>query len=513
MFESLSDRLESVFKKFKGHGRLDENNVQEGLREVRLALLEADVNFKVVKDFVERVKDKALGQDVLRSLTPGQQVVKIVHDELVELLGGTAQELDLAGKPAGIMMVGLQGSGKTTSAAKLALFLRRELKLKPYLVPADVYRPAAIDQLQKLARQIEVPFFPSTPDMDPVDICKKAMAEAAREGANVALFDTAGRLHIDEKLMEELANIKAAVEPREILFVADAMTGQDAVNVAKSFDERLAVTGVVLTKMDGDARGGAALSIKSVTGKTVKFVGMGEKLSELERFHPERIASRILGMGDVLTLIEKAQSTIGAEEAEELGQKMKEARFDFEDFRTQMRRLKKLGSIEGLLKLIPGMGKIAKNVGGLNVPEKELKRVEAIIDSMTRQERKHPELLNAGRRARIAKGSGVGVNEVNQLIKQFEQMRQMMRQMLGGGKGGKTPGLPKVGGRGLPPGYTPPGTHAGRRPGLPGMGGMPGMPGMPGMDAMGEMPGMAAEPRKKSATKKPGSKRKKKKRR
>ena len=467
MFDSLSDRLTETFKKFKGQGRLNEKNVQEGLREVRLALLEADVNFKVVKDFVDRIKERALGQDVLTSLTPGQQVVKIVNDELIELLGGEQEGLSLTPKPAKIMMVGLQGSGKTTSSAKLSLFLRRK-KLKPYLVPADVYRPAAIDQLTTLAKQLDIPVYPSTTDMNPVDICKDAVRVAEEEGYNVLLFDTAGRLHIDETLMDELANIKSATSPNEILFVADAMTGQDAVTVAKSFDDKLDTTGVILTKMDGDARGGAALSIKSVTGKPVKFVGMGEKLSDLEVFHPDRAASRILGMGDVLTLIEKAQDTIDQDEAEKLSKKLVKSGFDLEDFRTQMRRLKKIGSLEGIMKLIPGMGQLKKQMGEMNVPEKEMNRVEAIINSMTMEERRKPKLLNTSRKNRIAKGSGVSVQEVNQLLKQFDQMNKMMKKMMGGGKKPKMPKMPKLPGMGKIPGL--------------GGGGMPSMPGMDGMD-------------------------------
>jgi signal recognition particle subunit SRP54 len=461
MFDSLSDRLESVFKKLRGHGRLDESNIQDGLREVRMALLEADVNFKVVKDFVERVKVRAMGQDVLGSLTPGQQVVKIVHDELIDLLGGESCALNLSGKPPYvIMMAGLQGSGKTTTAAKLALFLRRQ-KYSPYLVPADVYRPAAIDQLTKLGSELGVPVFPSTVDMSPVDICAAAMRDAELKGCSVILIDTAGRLHIDELLMQELVGIKEKCRPQEILFVADAMTGQDAVTVAEKFNEVLDISGVVLTKMDGDARGGAALSIKSITGKPLKFVGMGERLSELEVFHPDRIASRILGMGDVLTLIEKAQSTIDAKEAEALEKKFKKAEFDLEDFRTQMRRIKKLGSLDGIMKLIPGMGQIRKQMQDVQMPEKELSKVEAMINSMTPAERHSPKIINPSRRQRIAKGSGVTVTEVNQLLKNFEQMQKMMKKMMGG----KMPAMPQ----------------GARMPGMPGAmpGGMPGIPGMP----------------------------------
>lgn len=462
MFDSLSDRLESVFKKLRGQGRLDEKNIQDGLREVRMALLEADVNFKVVKDFVERVKERALGQDVMDSLTPGQQVIKIVHEELITLLGGESCGLEFKGKPPYIiMMAGLQGSGKTTSAAKLALYLRRQ-KYSPYLVPADVYRPAAIDQLQKLGSELGVPVYPSSVEMNPVDICVNALRDAELKGCSVVLFDTAGRLHIDELLMQELVGIKEKCSPDEILFVADAMTGQDAVTVAEKFNEVLDITGVVLTKMDGDARGGAALSIKSITGKPLKFVGMGEKLSEFEVFHPDRIASRILGMGDVLTLIEKAQATIDAKEAEALEKKFKKAEFDLEDFRTQMRRIKKLGSLEGIMKLIPGMGQVRKQLQDVQMPEKEMNKVEAMINSMTMEERHNPKVINSSRRERIAKGSGATINEVNQLLKNFEQMQKMMKKMVGG----KMPAMPQRM-PGMPPGMS----------GLPG--GMPGMPGAP----------------------------------
>jgi signal recognition particle subunit SRP54 len=500
LFDSLSDRLDGVFKKFKGQARLDEENIKQGLREVRLALLEADVNFKVVKDFVERIRERATGQDVLKSLTPGQQVVKIVHDELVELLGGESQELELRGKPASLMMVGLQGSGKTTSSGKIALWLRREKKMKPYLVPADVYRPAAIDQLHTLAKQLDIPAYPSTSEMSPVDICTDALVKAQEAGCDVVLFDTAGRLAIDEPLMQELENIKTAAQPNEILFVADAMTGQDAVNVAKTFDERLDLSGVVLTKMDGDARGGAALSIKSVTGKQVKFVGMGEKLSELEVFHPDRIASRILGMGDVLTLIEKAEKEIDEDEAKALTDKMAKAEFDFEDFRTQMRRIKKLGSLDGVMKMIPGFSKMSKQLGDMQMPEKELGKVEAIINSMTRQERRQPKLLQTSpsRRNRIARGSGHDLKAVDQLIGNFEQMRTMMSQMMGGGKKGKKGKMPQ-----LPPGMKMPPGMGGGMPGMEGLGGIPGMEGMPGME----------QPKKKGSTKKRHTRKKKKKKR
>lgn len=438
MFDSLSDRLDSVFRKLRGQGRLDESNIQEGLREVRMALLEADVNFKVVKEFIERVRERALGQNVLASLTPGQQVIKIVHEELIELLGGESYALEFKGKPPYvIMMAGLQGSGKTTSAAKLALFLRRQ-KYSPYLVPADVYRPAAIDQLQKLGSELGIPVYPSTVEMNPVDICAAALRDAELKGCSVVLLDTAGRLHIDEPLMQELVGIKEKCHPHEILFVADAMTGQDAVNVAEKFDQTLGITGVVLTKMDGDARGGAALSVKAITGKPLKFVGMGEKLSELEVFHPDRIASRILGMGDVLTLIEKAQSTIDAKEAEALEKKFRKAEFDLEDFRTQMRRIKKLGSLEGIMKLIPGMGQIRKQLQDVQMPEKELSKIESMINSMTMEERRNPKLINTSRKERIARGSGNSVADLNQLLKNFTQMQKMMKKMAGG----KMPAMP-----------------------------------------------------------------------
>ena len=494
MFESLSDRLSSVFRSFSGRGQLSEENIQEGLREVRLALLEADVNFKVVKSFVDTVREKCLGQEVLKGVSPAQQVVKIVHDELVELLGGETTGLDLRGQqPAVIMMVGLQGSGKTTSSGKIANLLRKQ-KMRPYMVPADVYRPAAIDQLTVLAKQLDLPCYPSTTDMNPVDIARRAVAEAKEQQATVVLLDTAGRLHVDETLMQELADIKAAVNPQEILFVADAMTGQDAVTVAEAFNEKLGITGVVLTKMDGDARGGAALSIKSVTGASVKFVGMGEKLSEMEVFHPDRIAGRILGMGDVLTLIEKAQTTMEADEAAEMARKMQKAKFDLEDFRTQMRRIKQMGSLDTILKLIPGMGglreKLAEASGAM--PEKEMARTEAIINSMTMAERRNPDLLNGSRRARIAKGAGTTVQQVNQLVRQFEQMRQMMKGMMGGKVpgGGRMPKMPR--GMGGMPGMG----------GMGGLGGMGGMPGMPDMGGMGGMPGLPGGGGGSSATKK-----------
>lgn len=462
MFDNLSDRLSSVFRSFGGQARLTEENIQAGLREVRLALLEADVNYKVVRDFVERVKEKCLGTPLLKGVSPAQQVIKIVNDELVELLGGETAELKLGSKrPAVIMFAGLQGSGKTTSAAKLANWLRKH-KERPYLVPADVYRPAAIDQLETLARQLDLPFFPSSTDMNPVQIAREAMEAAVREKATVVLLDTAGRLHIDEQLMTELEEIKKAVNPEEILFVADAMTGQDAVNVAEKFNDQLGLTGVILTKMDGDARGGAALSIRSVTGTPIKFVGMGEKLSEMEVFHPDRIAGRILGMGDVLTLVEKAQAEFDADEMQALERKMRKASFNLEDFRTQMRRVKKLGSLDSILKMIPGLGGLREKLAQASdvMPEKELARTEAIINSMTMEERRHPEILNGSRRQRIARGAGVTVAQVNQLVRQFEQMRKMMQGLLTG-KG--MPKMPKMPG-GMPsamPGMPPMGFPSG----------------------------------------------------
>ena len=463
MFESLTDRLSGVFRAFGGK-KLSGENIQEALREVRLALLEADVNYKVVKEFVERVREACLGQEVSKGINPAQQVVKIVHDELVVLLGGEQTTLDLRGRQPGvIMMVGLQGSGKTTSAGKIANLLRKR-QMRPYLVPADVYRPAAIEQLRTLARQIDMPCFPSSADMKPVDICRLALEDARTQQATVVLLDTAGRLHVDEILMQELTDIKDAVKPQEILFVADAMTGQDAVTVAESFNVRLGITGVVLTKMDGDARGGAALSIKTVTGAPVKYVGIGEKLSDLEVFHPDRVAGRILGMGDVLTLIEKAQTTATQAEAEELARKMQKAQFTLEDFRTQMRRVKQIGSLESILKMIPGMGALRDKLAQASPPEKELERSEAIINSMTMQERNNPDILNGSRRARIAKGSGTTVQDVNKLLRGFEQMRQMMKGMMGG----KVPGGGRMP-RGMP-GMDMPGMGISGRPGM----GMPG---------------------------------------
>jgi len=441
MFNNLSDRLNAVFKKLKGHGKLTEKNVEEGLKEVRMALLEADVHYKVVKKFISDIKKRALGQEVMASLTPGQQVVKIVNDELTELMGGRLEDLNLSGPvPVSVMLVGLQGSGKTTTAGKLAVFLRKKGK-KPYLVPADVYRPAAIDQLSKLGQQLSVPVFPSSLEMDPVQICQEARTTAHRTGCDTLLIDTAGRLHIDEALMDELSRIKDAVKPADILLVADAMTGQDAVNIAKSFNKTLDIGGVVLSKMDGDARGGAALSIKSITDKPIKFVGVGEKLSDLEPFHPDRMASRILGMGDVLTIIEKAQSVVDEKKAVELEKKLRKNEFTLEDFRDQMVQIRKMGSMSELINMIPGMGQM-KQLKNLEVDEKEFVRIEAIINSMTPLERRQHTLIKGSRRKRIAKGSGTSVQDINKLIKNYTQVMKLIKKVNKGGTRGLGLGLP-----------------------------------------------------------------------
>jgi signal recognition particle subunit SRP54 len=430
MFDSLSDKLDQVFKKLRGQGVMTEENIKDALREVRLVLLEADVNFKVVRDFVGRVKDRAIGSEVLQSLSPGQQVIKIVHDELVSLMGGGEDNsLNLAAKPpVAIMLVGLQGSGKTTSCGKLARYLKAQRR-KPLLVSADVYRPAAIEQLKSLGSQLSLEVFDSRADQNPVDICRDALRYATLSGFDTVLFDTAGRLQIDEVLMQELVQIKDVVDPVEILFVADAMTGQEAVNVATGFDSSLDLTGVILTKLDGDAKGGAALSIKAVLGKPVKFVGLGEKLDALEVFHADRLVSRILGMGDVLTLIEKAQATFDQGESLKLQQKLKKNQFDLEDFRNQLQQMKQMGSLESIMSLIPGMGKMMKQMEGAGPSEKELKRIEAIIDSMTRQERANPSIINGSRRLRISKGSGTTVQEVNQLLKRFTEALKLVKHM------------------------------------------------------------------------------------
>ncbi len=427
MFESLSDKLNGVFKKLTGRGRLTEKNIQDALKEVRLALLEADVHYKVVKELVSDIRNRAVGQEVLESLTPGQQIIKIVNDELTRLMGENRHDLEFEGVgPHRMMLVGLQGSGKTTTAAKFAKYLRKQGK-KPYLVPADVYRPAAIEQLKRLGAEIDVPVFPSEPDDRPEDICVAALARAEQEGVDVLIIDTAGRLHIDKTLMDELIAIKARINPSEILLVADAMTGQDAVNVAGQFNESLNITGVVLSKMEGDARGGAALSVRAVTGKPIKFVGVGEKISALEPFHPDRMASQILGMGDVLSLIEKAQDQFSEKEAKALEKKLKRNEFDLEDFRSQLKQMKKLGSLEDILGMLPGMGKL-KAMKGMKPDEKELVKVEAIINSMTVDERRKFKIINGSRRRRIAGGSGTTVQDVNRLLKNFAQTKKMMER-------------------------------------------------------------------------------------
>ena len=428
MFENLTEKFQGVLKTLRGQGRISEGNIESALREVRLALLEADVNYNVVKDFTAAIKEKALGAEVLASLTPDQHFIKIVHAEMAKMMGGQAQELDLARRPpVPVMLVGLQGSGKTTSCGKLALFLQKK-KRSPFLVPADVYRPAAIEQLKILGSQIGVPVFDSHSGADPVEICREAVLYADRNGYDTVLLDTAGRLHIDEELMEELRRIKAAVDPADILLVADAMTGQDAVNVAKAFHRKLSLTGVVLTKMDGDARGGAALSIPAVRGAPIQFVGVGEKLDALEPFFPDRMASRILGMGDILTLVEKAQETIDEKQARELERKLRKSQFTLEDFRDQLLRVRKMGSMEDLLGMIPGMGGKLKELKGAAPDEAELRRTLAIIDSMTREERHNVKILNGSRRKRIALGSGTTVQEVNRLLKSFQQAEQMIKR-------------------------------------------------------------------------------------
>jgi signal recognition particle subunit SRP54 len=428
MFENLSEKLSLTFKKLRGHGKLTEKNVQEALQEVRLALLEADVHYKVVKKFIEDVRQKAMGHEVLESITPGQQFVKIVHGELTLLMGGARRQLDLTGRtPFSIMLVGLQGSGKTTTAGKLALHLRRQGR-NPFLVPADVYRPAAIDQLTKLGSQLAVPVYESDRKSKPEEICQDAISKAGAVGADILIMDTAGRLHIDETLMAELVRIKERIHPTEILLVADAMTGQDAVNVAKTFNDLLDITGVILTKMEGDARGGAALSLSAVANKPIKFIGVGEKLDALEPFFPDRMASRILGMGDVISLIEKAQEEYDEKEAVKLARKLKKREFDLEDFRAQLKQVKKLGSLEQILSMLPGMGQI-KQLKSLKPDEKELVRVEAIINSMTKEERRDYRMINGSRRKRIALGSGTSVQDVNRLLKNFVQAKKMMENM------------------------------------------------------------------------------------
>jgi signal recognition particle subunit SRP54 len=426
MFESLSDKLDRAFKVLKGQGKITEINVAETLKEVRKALIDADVNFKVAKQFTDTVKEKALGQNVLSAVSPGQLMIKIAHDELAALMGGQKTDINLGGSPAVILMSGLQGSGKTTLSAKLANFLKSKKQRLPLLVACDVYRPAAIEQLKVLGEQIGVPVFSEEGNTNPVDIAKKGIEFARANSYNLVIIDTAGRLAIDEEMMNEIAAIKNAVRPQEILFVVDAMTGQDAVNTAKAFNERLNFDGVVLTKLDGDTRGGAALSIKSVVNKPIKFVGTGEKVDAIDVFYPERMADRILGMGDIVTLVEKAQEQTNAEEAARLHKRMMKDQFNFNDFLGQLQQIKKMGNMKDLMAMIPGVGKAMKDV---DVNEDSLKGVEAIIHSMTMKERENPALLNGNRKLRISKGSGRNITEVNQLIKQFEEMKKMMRMM------------------------------------------------------------------------------------
>lgn len=457
-FEGLADKLGNAFKKLKNKGKLSEKDVKEAMREVRLALLEADVNYKVAKDFTNKVTERAVGQDVMQSLTPAQMVVKIVDEELTSLMGGEDARIEFASKPPTvIMMCGLQGSGKTTHTAKLAKMLKKQGR-SPLLAACDVYRPAAIDQLKVVGEKAGVPVF-EMGKANPVKIAKEAIKRAKDYGNDVVILDTAGRLHIDEALMDELKNIKKEVEPNEILLVIDSMTGQDAVNVAKSFNELLDITGVILTKLDGDTRGGAALSVKAVTGRPIKFAGTGEKLDDIEVFHPDRMASRILGMGDVLTLIEDAQNKMDAEKAEEMAQKMMSNKFDFNDLYDQFEQVKKMGPLKGILSKIPGVG---KQLEGVDIDDRQIDWVQAIILSMTPEERSHPHIMNPSRKRRIATGSGRSIEEVNRLIKQIDQMQKMMRQMTKGGKGSKKRRKMK---------------------GLPGLGGMP-MNGMGGPDGM-----------------------------
>jgi signal recognition particle subunit SRP54 len=439
-FEGLADRLQKTMQKIRGKGKVTEADVKEMMRELRLALLYADVNLKVVKDFIKKVSERAIGQEVMKSLTPGQQVIKVVKEELTELMGGEQSKIAVSPKPPTvIMMVGLQGAGKTTTSGKLANLLRKNYNRKPLLVAADIYRPAAINQLQTLGKQLTMPVFSLGDQVSPVEIAAKAIEHAKAEHHDYVLIDTAGRLHIDENLMDELKNIKEAVKPDEIFLVVDAMTGQDAVNVATSFNDQLGITSVILTKLDGDTRGGAALSIRAVTGKPIKFVGMGEKMDALEPFHPERMASRILGMGDVLSLIEKAQANVDEEKARELEKKMRSASLTLDDFLDQLSQVRNMGPLDDLIKMLPGANKI-KGLNNLKIDEKQIAHVEAIIRSMTKEEKEHPEIINASRRKRIAKGSGRTVPEVNRLLKQFEEMKKMMKQMNNMTKKGKKKG-------------------------------------------------------------------------
>ncbi len=437
MFESLSEKLGGIFKKLRGRGFLKEEDIAAAMKEVRIALLEADVNFKVVKDFTEKVKERAVGKAVLESITPGQQVVKIVYDELCNLMGGSHSKIHLApNPPTVIMLAGLHGSGKTTTCAKLAKGFKKDGR-RPMLVAMDTARPAAIEQLISLGSQINVPVYGTKAGDDPVKVCSDALKKAGSEGMDIVILDTAGRMHVDEDLMKELENIKAEAKPKEILFVADAMTGQDAVNIATAFNSRLDINGVILTKMDGDARGGAALSIVSVTGKPIKFIGTGEKIDLLEPFHPERMASRILGMGDVVSLVEKAQEAVDIQDALTLQKKFREDKFSFEDLKTQIKQLRKMGPLENILGMIPGLGKQLK---GVSVDDRQVVKIEAIINSMTRQERENYAIINGSRKKRIASGSGTTVTDVNRLLKQYLEMKKMLKMF----KGGKGFGLGKL---------------------------------------------------------------------
>ena len=453
MFENLSDRLERSFKILKGEGKITEINVAETLKDVRRALLDADVNYKVAKTFTDTVKQKALGMNVLTAIKPGQLMVKLVHDELADLMGGTAEELQVSGHPAVIMMAGLNGAGKTTMSGKMALYLKKKLHKKPLLAACDTFRPAAMEQLRVLAEQVDVPCYIEQGATDPVKVALNAIQEAKAKAYDVVIIDTAGRQSIDEELMQQAENIKAATNPNETLLVVDSMTGQDAVNTAKIFNERLEIKGVILTKLDGDTRGGAALSIRTVVDKPIKFSGTGEKMEALDVFHPERMADRILGMGDVVSLVERAQEQFDLEEAKRLQKKIAKNKFDFDDFLGQIQQIKKMGNIKDLAGMIPGVGKAIKDV---DIPDDAFKSIEAIIQSMTPKERQNPDILNMSRKQRIAKGSGTDIQEVNRLIKQFDQMRKMMRMF----QGNKMANMAKMAGM---------------------MGGMKGFPGMPRM--------------------------------
>ena len=449
IFEGLSDKLQNAFGKLKSKGKLTEADVKSAMREVKMALLEADVNYKVVKDFVKKVQERCVGEDVMKSLTPGQMVIKIVNEELTSLMGDVQSKITIAPNPPTIvMMVGLQGAGKTTTSGKLGGYLKKQGK-SPLLVACDVYRPAAIKQLQVVGEKLEIPVFAMGDKESPVNIAKAAVEHAKKNSNDIVIIDTAGRLHVDEVLMQELKDIKSEVNPQEILLVVDSMTGQDAVNVSESFNETLGIDGIVLTKLDGDTRGGAALSIRAVTQKPIKFIGMGEKLDNLEPFHPDRMASRILGMGDVLSLIEKAQDALDEEKTRALEEKLRKSEMDFEDFLVQLEQVQNLGPLDKLLELVPGMGNIKGQLGNIDTNGKEIKRTKAIIQSMTIEERRHPQIINGSRKKRIAKGSGTSVQDVNRLIKQFNEMKKMMKIFQSGGmmnkmKKGGFPKLPKL---------------------------------------------------------------------